>query len=311
MVLQAINIVLSIFMMIGLGMLLYHIGWLKDEHESLLSTLVVRFALPFMIIDNLFSQFTKESLLSNAVGLLIAWASLLATWAVGLLVTRIKKIPRERRGVFCCMFTFSNSVFIGVPVSLALFGNEVLPYTLLYYIANTSLFWSPGHTAMCRDSNRSGKLNKRKMLPLPLIVFLASVVLILLGIQLPPFVMSASQYIGRLVTPLSMLFIGLMLMRMIKSGMIRWEWDYLFVLAGRFVVAPALFLGISHFIPMQPLMRNALLVQASMPVMSQPPIVAAATGSDAEYAAGGIAVTTLGSLLSLPAYMALIVNCLQ
>ena len=311
MVMEAINIVLSIFMMIGLGMLLYHIGWLKSEHEPLLSTLVVRFALPFMIIDNLFSQFTKEGLLSNLVGLLIPWVSLLATWAFGMILARLKNIPKGRRGVFCCMFTFSNSVFIGVPVSLALFGNEALPYTLLYYIANTSLFWSLGHAAMCRDSHQESKLNLKKLLPLPLLVFFASVILILLGIRLPPFVLGASQYIGRLVTPLSMLFIGAMLMRMIKSKMIRWESDYFFVLAGRFLVAPALFLGCSRFIPMTPLMRNALLIQASMPVMSQTPIVAAAAGADAEYAAGGIAATTLGSLLSLPAYMALIVNFLQ
>lgn len=310
MILQAISIVLSIFLMIGLGMFFFHKGYIKEEHEAFLSMLVVKVALPFMVVDNLFSQFSRESLLSNLPGLIAPLISLLLTWGIGMIIARLRKVPSGRQGVFCAMFTFSNSVFIGVPVSLALFGNEAIPFTLLYYIVNTFLFWSVGYTAMCRDSGRAERLNLRRLFPVPLLVFLGCVLFIMLGIRLPAFVLNASQYIGRLVTPLSMLFIGTMLMRMIKSGAIRWESDYCFVLLGRFIATPAMFLIISRFFPMQPLMRNALLIQAAMPVMSQTPIVAAATGADAEYAAGGIVVTTLGSLLSLPAYMAMIAHFL-
>ena len=53
-------------------------------------------------------------------------------------------------------------------------------------------------------------------------------------------------------------------------------------------------------------MRNALLIQAAMPVMAQTPIVAKASGGDDEYAAGGVALTALCSLIAIPAYMALV-----
>ena len=49
--------------------------------------------------------------------------------------------------------------------------------------------------------------------------------------------------------------------------------------------------------------RNALLVQAGMPVMASTSLVAASTGSDEEYAASGTALTTVLSLLMIPVYM--------
>ena len=117
MILQAINVVLSIFVMIGLGMLLRHIGWLKTEHEALLSTLVVKVALPFMIVDNLFSQFTREGLVSNLSGVLVALASILACWAVARLLARLlrgKCLAGENETQFIYALQLLTQFLIGI-----------------------------------------------------------------------------------------------------------------------------------------------------------------------------------------------------
>ena len=306
MVLSAVGIVLSIFLMIGLGMLLIQLGWLKDEHAEVVSRLVVSVGLPALIIHNIFTEFTRDDLISSAVGILVPVISILITGLIALLAARAFKIPKARRGVFVCMVTFSNSVFIGVPVSLALFGAEAMPYALLYYIANTSIFWSWGYAMMRADAGQKGPLDLKKLLPLPLVTFAAAILLVLLGVRLPTFVLDAAKYVGNLVTPLSMIFTGMVLIRMLKRGGIRWQKGYLAVLLGRFLLAPGLLLLTALFFPAAPeLMRNALLIQAAMPVMSQTPIVAKACGGDDEYAAGGVLVTALFSLLAIPGYMAL------
>ena len=307
MVLSAFGIVLSIFLMIGLGMLLIQIGWLKDEHAEVVSRLVVSVGLPALIIHNIFTEFTRADLLSSAVGILVPVVSILITGLIALLAARALKIPKARRGAFVCMVTFSNSVFIGVPVSLALFGAEAMPYALLYYIANTSIFWSWGYALMRADSGQKGPLDLKKLLPLPLVTFAAAILLVLLGVSLPVFILDAAKYVGNLVTPLSMIFTGMVLIRMLRRGGLRWQKGYLAVLLGRFLLAPGLLLLTALFFPAAPeLMRNALLIQAAMPVMSQTPIVAKACGGDDEYAAGGVLVTALFSLLAIPGYMALI-----
>ncbi len=307
MVLSAVYIVLSIFLMIGLGMLLTHIGYIRADNAPFLSNLVTRVGLSAMIISKLFSQYSRQSLIESAPGIAAPFISLVLTIAVSLLAARVTRVNKARRGVFCCMFTFSNSVFIGLPVSMALFGEGVVPYTLLYYIANTVLFWSAGHAMMSMDGGRAlfDKKNIKKLFPLPLLVFFSCAILILLGVSLPSFVLDAADYVGALVTPLSMFYTGYVIMGMLKRGCFRYQRGYLTMLLGRFAIAPAMLLITSRFIAMPELMRNALLIQAAMPVMSQTPIVAASCGADSEYAAGGIALSTLCSLIFIPAYMAL------
>ena len=304
---SAVSIVLTIFLMIGAGMLLVRLGWLTDEHQGVVSRLVVSVGLPAMIVHNIFTQFTREDLMSSAVGILIPVMSIVAAVLVGLLAARAFRIPKARRGVFVCMVAFSNSVFIGVPVSLALFGEKAMPYALMYYIANTSIFWSWGYALMRGDSGQKAKLDIRKILPLPLTTFIVAIALVLVGVSLPTFILDAAKYIGGLVTPLSMIFTGMVLMRMLESGKVRWQKGYALVLVGRFLIAPALLILSTRLFPAAPtLMQNVLLIQAAMPVMSQTPIVAKASGGDEEYAAGGVALTALCSLIAIPAYMAFI-----
>jgi len=147
-------------------------------------------------------------------------------------------------------------------------------------------------------------------------------VLVLIGVTLPKCIVSATGYVGKIVTPLSLFYTGMILMRMIRQKHIRWQRGYELVLVGRFVAGPMLLLASAFFMTWlanvtgsealraPELMRNALLIQASMPVMAQTPIVAAASDSDAEYAAGGIALTTALSLVFIPLYMYLITNVL-
>ncbi len=337
--------------MIGLGMFLNAIGWLKDEHSELVSRLVVKIALPAMIINNMFLNYTRESLLSSVAGILIPFLSMLATFYLGRLVARLIKLPRHMIGVFTCMFAFSNSVFIGVPVSQALFGESVMPYTLLYYIANTTLFWTFGYAIMQKDGDRptdrvsfraipkylrarridaSARVNPAyaparaalskltKVLPIPLLVFFLCVIVILIGLVPPKFVLDASGYVGRLVTPLALIYTGMILMRMVRNKRIRWMKAYEWVIVGRFIASPMLLFASVMLVNLAAnltgasilntpkLMRDVLLVQASMPVMAQTPIVAASCGSDEEYAAGGIALTTALSLVFIPFYMFII-----
>ena len=338
-VMNAIHIVLSIFIIIGIGMYLTWRNRLNDQNASLISHLVVRVALPGTIISKLFGSFTAESMRECLSGLLAPVISIVLMLAIGWGVGRLLKLPKKRMGVFTCMMTFSNTVFIGVPVSTALFGDAVLPYTLMYYFANTVIFWTVGVMLLRRDGGvKSGAdfralsghlvrkvqaLMKRqaapvhpgaeaawgmikKALPLPLVVFIISVILVLMDVKLPSFALKASSYIGNMVTPLSLFFIGIVVMRMIRRKAFRWEKGYLMLVIGRFVVSTVFMFLCAKAFALPELMTNVLIVQAGMPIMSQTPIVAGSLGSDEEYAAGAVALTTLLSLIAIPVYMAIL-----
>ena len=96
-VLNAAQIVLSIFTMIGLGMFLVKINWIKDEHGTLISTLVTKVALPCMIISNIFNKFTRESLVESVVGIIIPFLSIIVTFLIGMLIAKLIRLPKRRR----------------------------------------------------------------------------------------------------------------------------------------------------------------------------------------------------------------------
>ena len=50
------------------GAAIYLAGWLRDDHLPLLSTLVIKVALPCMIFNNILGQYTPESLAELALG---------------------------------------------------------------------------------------------------------------------------------------------------------------------------------------------------------------------------------------------------
>jgi len=148
-------------------------------------------------------------------GLAVPFAVMLASYLIAIGVAALLKVRPERRGTFRSMFALSNSVFIGLPVNLLLFGEISLPYALLYYIANTTLFWTIGVYGIAVDGsvrNRTAKPSLvswsglRRILSPPLLGYLFAVCLILLDIRLPKAIMDTCNYLGNMTTPLSMLF---------------------------------------------------------------------------------------------------------
>ena len=338
-VLSAIEVVLSIFVVILLGMLLTKIGWIGQKESSFISKFVIRVALPATIVSNMFGKFTAESLVGMAAGLIVPVISLLLSMGAGALVMRALKIPPRRRGAFVVMFTFSNSVFVGLPVCRALFGEEAVAYTLIYYIANTTLFWTIGYSMLQRDGSQSPEARSYRMLPaylfardkadekwlparnslkilqktipLPLVFLIISAIGVLLGARLPEFLMSAANSVGNTVTPVSLVYIGCMLMRMIQNRNFRWEKGYLAITLGKFLLVPLLTIALIELFSLIPAMKTvfnsamtgSLIMEAAMPAMTQTTIVVSECGGDDEYSAGGTALTTALSMLFIPIYM--------
>jgi malate permease and related proteins len=314
--LSALEGVLSILLAIALGFALAKRGWFGTGAEELIPKLVVGIALPAYMVSNLMGGYDREKLLSMLPGLPIPFAVMIAAFVLGKGLAALLRLAPERRGTFASMFALSNTIFVGLPVNLALFGEGSLPYVLLYYIANTSLFWTIGVYGIASDGARAagapspGFLSAsslRRILSPPLVAFLASAALIMLGVGLPSFLLGFCKSLGSMTTPLSMLFIGIVIAR-VDWRRTRMNLELWLVLGGRFLVAPGLLLLLVRALrpDLPPLMEEVFFVQAAMPAMTQTPILAKAYGADVEFAGLGTALSTLACLATIPLYMAII-----
>lgn len=312
--LSALESVLAVILMIALGFALAKRGWFEGKSSALISRLVVSVALPAYMMSNLMGGYDKAKLLSMLPGLPLPFIGMLACYLIAAALARLLKLPVGRRGTFSSMFALSNTIFIGLPVNLAIFGEESLPYVLLAYIANTTLFWTIAVYGIARDGARlkgrpdpspfSLESLKRIFSP-PLLGFLAAVILIILGLRLPPSLMTLCKTLGNMTTPLSMLFIGIVIAR-VEWRKLRLERDVLLVLAGRFLVAPAALVLLARQTELPLLMKQVFFVQATMPAMTQTPILAEAYGADSEYAGIATSLSTVLSLATIPLSMLLV-----
>ena len=86
----------------------YLLGWVRDEHLPLLSNLVIKVALPCMIVNNVLGQYTPESLAENLPALAAALLSVLLTLLLALPIGKALNTAGSRLGVFVVMFAFSE-----------------------------------------------------------------------------------------------------------------------------------------------------------------------------------------------------------
>lgn len=301
--------VFIIIIMIVVGYALAARHWFNEESTALIAKLVTQVALPPYMIISITKDFSHNQLVTLLPNLRFPVISMLLLFGISIIVARLIKVDASRRGLFESMFFNSNTVFVGLPINLALFGQRSLPFVLVYYMANTTIFWTLGVYLIQRDGTVQNGLSLKtilqKVFSEPLIGFIIGVILVLLDWHLPSFLTQSFTYLGNLTIPLSMLFIGISIY---NAGLknIRFGKDQLGVLAGRFIFAPLLMTALVYPSHMPTLMKQVFILQSCMPVMTNAPVVARLYNTDADFAAVLVTETTLGALLMVPLMMFLL-----
>lgn len=281
--LASLESITPILLIILLGYVLQTRGWFLEQFGANLSKLIMNVALPASVFASVLDHLTLGDFAADAAALAAGFGSVALCYAVSFIAVRALKVPRGRRGTLINMFANANTIFIGMPLSIALFGRGSLQYYLLYYIVNTVSTWSLGALLILRDpvegaegpgSGGRGALDWKRLLPPPLIAFLASLAFLGLSIPIPRVVGQTLSYLGATVTPLSLLYIGIVLGRA-GLGSVRLDRDTLVALAGRFVAAPlTMFVCLYAFSITSDIEFQTLMVQSAIAGLAVLPILA-------------------------------------
>lgn len=306
--LRSISGILVILGMILVGFIIGEKGWFDDKSRGLLAKLVTQVALPCYMLYTITQRFTAADLLKMLPALRFPALSMVILLGISTGVARIFAVRQDRRGLFISMFFNSNTIFVGLPINQALFGDASIPYVLIYYMCNTTFFWTLGTYLIQRDGEGEAqfdlKTSLKKVFSPPLMGFLLGLVLVMLQIKLPAFLASDLQYLGNLTTPLSMIFIGLSVSHVGVKQLVLGK-EQLLILLGRFLVAPLLMASIVYWVPLPSLMKQVFIIQSAMPVMTNAPVVARLYGADSDYAAVMVTETTLATMVVIPILMLL------
>ena len=304
--LTSLESIIPIIALIVLGYFLQVRGWFHNDFGNDLSKLIMNVAMPVSIFVSVLKYLTLEKLISLSGGLIYTFVAFALGYIVAFLSVKAFKVAPGRRGTVINTFVNANTIFIGLPLNIALFGDDALAYFLIYYITNTISTWTLGVFLMTSDS-KSGKKKQeshfdwKKLLPAPLLGFIVSVVFLVINIPLPNFVSSTLGYVGGLTTPLSLVYIGIVLA---KAGIktIRFDKDSIVALVGRFIVAPVLMFAVLKL--MAPGMVTAeyqtFMIQSATPALAVLPILANQGDGDVEFSTNIVTLSTVLFVIVIP-----------
>ncbi|MDT2756547.1 AEC family transporter [Enterococcus asini] len=305
--LQAYINIFAIFALMFLGYFLSYKQWFNNQVADIFSKLVLNLALPFNMFLNMTENFSRSEFLSLFSGMIIPVISMSLTFLLSLIYRRVFHIKDSRKGAFSTMFTFSNTIFIGLPINLAIFGEKAIPYVLLYYIVNTTFFWTIGIYTLAQDNPEIEQTRItfhplvliKKILTPALMGFIIGLLWILTTKPVPSFLQNFGGYLADLTTPLSMFAIGMIVY---SNGLanLKFNRDILGVLIGRFVISPLIVWGLGFLFPVPSLMLSVFMIQSAMPVQNSIPILARNYHGDEDYAASSLGYSVLLYMIYIP-----------
>ena len=322
--LTSLQSIIPIVLLIALGYILKGRGMFNDTFSSNLSRLIMSVILPAGVFVSVLHHMQTSDLWNLRYGLLVVGLTYFVSYIVAFIMMKILRVPPGRRGIFINMVVNDNCLFIGLPVQIALFGPEALPYFLLYYIGNTISVWMvgvfliemdplPQNSSATGESVRSSghKFSWKKLLPPPLMGFIVALIFLYAQIPLPTILHNTLNYLGDMVAPLSLLYIGIVLHDAGLKSMALNK-DSLGSIFGRFVIAPLIMFGVIITvryiggITLEPIAMITFIVQSAGPVIAVLPIVANESGADLPFATGLVMISTILFVFVIPLIMELL-----
>ena len=304
--LHSIASVAVILLLTAAGWFFTHLGYMDERAKKFLSGFLLKICIPCMVVHNFQTSFTLEQVKESGGVICLCFGLVFILLFLSYWVAKLLHLPKNRTGVFMCMCSLSNAMFVGYPMCLELFGDACVPYVMTYYIVasvtmqvigNSVIRWSSGSDKIVSFSAIKHFLSTPSVLAI-----LFATLLLVLNISLPSFVLSAAKYFSSCVTSLALLLTGYII-HSIGLKNIKISRMHIAMLAFRFFAAPLLALIACRIFNITGLMRSVMVIEISMPVASQVVVFAADYGAGEDDAACGAAITTICTFLVIPILM--------
>lgn len=291
-----VNQMIILFLVMIIGYIANKSGILDQTQNQKMSSLVLNITSPGLILSSVRAP-TNGSLSSVIQIFLISIAIYMVLPIMGILLSRILKVPKEYRNLYQFMTIFSNIGFMGYPVIQSIFGDEALFFASICNLVFNLVCYSYGVYLI----SGSGKLTfDFKQLINPGIIFsIIAVIIYLTKYQMPQIIGETSDLIGSITTPLAMMIIGSSLAEIPIKEVLNDIRIYPYTIIKQ-ILMPILFWWVLKFIIQDPVILGVLVILIAMPVGSIAIMFCNQFEGNTTLASKSIFITTLASVFTIP-----------
>lgn len=271
-----------------------------------ISSVIIKVTMPIMLFRNTLYGATKEQFIQTMPFLVLTIVMYLCLYLIFFTMAEIFRLKGDMAKVYRATSMFGNVGFMGIPIITALFPKEGMLYIALFTVVDQLLLWTLGvqltTPGIGGKSSLAKKIKKaKKMLNPSTVAIILAMIGVFSGIVLPTGIDTALEKVGNITSPLALIYLGgLFCFTNMKDSVRRKEF-YGTVLI-KMLLFPFCFYQISGFFwGIDDHMRFAITVLSAMPSMSSVAMLAEAQNSEGSYSACEVFLTTLCSVVTLPA----------
>lgn len=295
--------VLTLFLLIGVGVVCAKVKLLSDGAVKALADLVLYIATPCVIIKSCIREFDPAMLW----GFLTVVAVAAVNHALLILLARVvfREKEESRRRVLRCATVFSNAGYMAIPLQQAILGDVGVFYCAAYVIVFNVFLWTYGLAQMSGES----RLSAKKILLNPGVIGVAvGLTLFVLPIPVPALIADGIGHLAALNTPIPMLIVGYYLAQTDLLGALRDGRGWLCI-ALRLVVAPLAALGGLLLCGIRGDLLTSLMICIATPVATACTMFATRFDRDPRLSVNLVSLSTLLSMVTLPLAVSLTRLC--
>ncbi|MFT9057814.1 MAG: AEC family transporter [Ethanoligenens sp.] len=270
-------------------------SFITPESRKKLTALFINLILPCNIVASFHIRLSAQVIALAGEILAISFGVQMLSWLLSKLLYR--RVAHNKQMVLRYGTICSNSGFMGNPVVEGVYGMEGLLYASLFLIPVRIFMWSAG-LSLFTVADKKDILKKLLKHPCIIAVWIG-LGLMLIDFRLPKFVLDSISSISACTTAVAMIIIGAILAEVdVRRVINRLTVYYSFV---RLIFIPLLVLGVLLLLHVSTMLTGIAVLLAGMPAGSTTAILAEQYDGDAAYASQCVLLSTVFSLVTLPA----------
>ena len=196
--------ILAMFLTRAVGFGVVRAGLFKSEDSRIISIMVVYICNPCVVVHSFQIELTDDKI----KGLMIAIGLSVVVHMVLIIGSEILSFIFHFNSIEKASIIYTNAGYLVIPLVGAVLGEEWVFYTTAFILVQTVLMWTHGVKLIGQEK----ELNIRKILCNPnVIAMIIGIALFALEIRLPTVVDSCVSGFGDMISPASMMVIGMVI----------------------------------------------------------------------------------------------------
>ena len=291
--------VLTLFLLMGVGVLCAKTKLLSDGGVKALANLVLYIATPCVIIKSCIRDFDPAMLWGFLT--VVAVAALTHGVLIFLAAVVFRDSDENRRRVFRSATVFSNAGYMAIPLQQAILGDVGVFYCAAYVIVFNVFLWTYG----LKEMSGEARLSVKKILLNPGVIgVVVGMVLFLFPIPVPALIADGIGHLASLNTPVPMLIVGYYLAQTDLLAALKDGRGWLCI-ALRLLAAPLLALGALLVCGVRGDLLTSCMICIATPVATSCTMFATRFDRNPKLSVNLVSLSTLLSVVTLPLMVAL------